>query len=59
MDNIPEAVFVAVVRESVSLAVLLVFGFFAYQLGKELLAFLRDWGQEVIDKLDEIASGKK
>ena len=59
MEEIGTTVLVAVLRESVSLAVLLVFGFFAYQLMKELLQFLRDWGNELIDVLREIANAKK
>ena len=59
MEEIGTTVLVAVLRESVSLAILLVFGFFAYQLMKELLQFLREWGSELIDVLREIANTKK
>ena len=58
-EQIGTTVLVAVLRESVSLAILLVFGFFAYQLMKELLQFLRDWGSELIEVLRDIADAKK
>ena len=58
-EQIGTTVLVAVLRESVSLAILLIFGFFAYQLMKELLQFLREWGTELIEVLRDIADAKK
>ena len=58
-EQIGTTVLVAVLRESVSLGILLVFGFFAYQLMKELLQFLREWGTELIEVLRDIADTKK
>jgi len=59
MDTIAQNLLVAIVRESVSLAVLLVFGWFAYSLGKEFLEFLRDWGGEMLEVLRQIAENKR
>lgn len=59
MDELGTTVLVAVLRESVSLGILLIFGFFAYQLMKELLQFLREWGTELIEVLRDIADAKK
>ena len=59
VTEIGTTVLVAVLRESVSLGILLIFGFFAYQLMKELLQFLREWGTELIEVLRDIADTKR
>jgi len=59
MEEITSSIIVAVVRESVSLAVLLVFGWFAYSLGKDFLEFLNKWGDEMLDVLRQIAANKR
>jgi len=59
MNELVDSVVIAIVRESVSLAVLLVFGWFAYSLGKDFLEFLIKWGDEMLDVLRQIAENKR